>query len=246
MTTPAVLVRDLRKTFARSTILRGVDLEVGSAEAVALLGPNGAGKSTLLRILAQVARASGGRASVLGHECFPARPEAAIRSGIGFVGHEPLVYLDLTARENLEHSARLFGMAAPRIDAALERVGLAGAAAQRVRTFSRGMLQRLALARATLPGPKLLLLDEPFSALDDAGRRWLTETLVDERARGTTTIVVTHDLDPLVRIATRYVVLVRGAIVTDAPMPRTAAELAVAYRDATVARTGEARVGDPA
>jgi heme exporter protein A len=212
---------------------RGIDLTLAPGEAVALLGPNGAGKSTLLAILATLVAPSSGEVRYDGRAA-----DEQVRRAIGVVAHESLCYGDLSGRENIEFFARLYGVAAPaaRARALLERMGLAAEAAERpARTYSRGMLQRLALARALVHAPSLLLLDEPFTGLDRSGAEFLTTLLAEERTRGALLLVVTHDFEAVAPLADRVLVLHRGKIAHDAPVPaaRTSAALAEVYRAAS-------------
>src|SRR5207249_4531319 len=163
---PPIHAEGLVRAFAGTPVLAGVDLVVRGGEAVVLLGPNGAGKTTLLRILALLLRPGAGRLALFGTDAGAAPP--ALRRRIGYVGHESLCYPDLTAAENLAFYARLFDVpdAAARIAELIGWAGLEAAARRPVRAYSRGMAQRLALARALLHGPDLLLLDEPFAGLD--------------------------------------------------------------------------------
>jgi heme ABC exporter ATP-binding subunit CcmA len=184
----AVACDGLVRRFGERAALAGVDLNVGEGEFVLVTGPNGAGKTTLLRVLATVLRPSAGAVSVGGHEL----PRAADRARplIGYVAHGPLTYPGLTARENLELYAALYGVPDDRVGPALERVGLDGRGRDLVSEFSRGMAQRLALARACLHGPALLLLDEPTAGLDAEGRDLLREVLAEP---GRTVVVSTHE-----------------------------------------------------
>lgn len=209
MTEPAAITATgLERRFGSFRVLRGLDLSVPRASVLALFGPNGAGKTTLLRILAGLASPTRGRVTILGR---PAPADAHTRRRIGVVSHETFLYGDLTARENLAYYGRLYGIAdAGRIEALLERVGLARAAERRVRAFSRGMAQRLALARATLHRPEILLLDEPFTGLDPQGAEVLSRMLHEERTRGATIVLTTHDFERGLAVADRACVLAGG------------------------------------
>jgi heme ABC exporter ATP-binding subunit CcmA len=202
----AVVCSGLVRRFGERVALAGVDLRVATGQVVLLTGPNGAGKTTLLRVLAGVIRPGGGTAAVAGHE-LPGQ-DAAVRPLVGYAGHEPLVYPRLSARENLELYAALYGVNAGSVDAALERVGLRDRAGDQAGELSRGMRQRLALARATLHGPSVLLLDEPTAGLDAAGRELLDELV---RAAGTA-LVATHEPDTLAAVADRSVRLELGRV----------------------------------
>jgi len=205
------------KSFGDRRALDGVDLEVAEGECLAVLGPNGAGKSTLLRALATLLRPDAGDLAVAGH-ALPAGARA-VRGLVGYLGHDPLVYLDLTARQNLELFADLYGVAHPRERALdlLQRVGLLLRAEEAVRTFSRGMAQRLGLARLLLHGPAVLLLDEPYAGLDAEGEALLDLVLAE--GRGTRTVVlVTHDVERAVGLADRALVLRAGRSVLHEPI----------------------------
>lgn len=215
------------KRFGRVTALGGIDFEIAPGEAVAILGANGAGKSTLLRILAGLSRPSEGRFEASreadragGANRAPSRPLAreALRGAIGYVGHATLVYGDLSARENLVFAARLQGYALTedRLATLLERVGLQEVSHRRAGTFSRGMAQRLAIARSIVHEPSVLLLDEPFTGLDEVSAERLSSQLAALRSGGRTLIVVTHDPQRGVELADRAIVLDRGRIVARA------------------------------
>ena len=231
--------RALRKAFGVSLVLRDVDLDVGRGEIVAVLGPNGAGKSTLLRLLACISRANAGRLSLFGADCHPGRPTLDVLARIGFLGHEPLLYEDLSPRQNLEFFARLYSRRGRRDDAdvvaraSLERVGLGHAMERPTRALSRGMLQRLAIARATQHQPELLLLDEPFTALDESGSDLLSGEIRRLAAIGTSVVMVTHDLARVSSLAGRVVILAAGRVVHDASPVPAAGELALGYRRLT-------------
>ncbi len=195
------------RRFGERAALDGVDLRLGGGEFVLVTGPNGAGKTTLLRILATVLRPTAGVVAVSGHELPRAAPAA--RPLIGYVAHGPLTYPGLTAHENLDLYAALYGVPADRISPALERVGLQGRGRDPVADFSRGMAQRLALARALLHRPALLLLDEPTAGLDSDGREVLREVLAEP---GRTVIVSTHEPGWFEGLATAEVRLASGRV----------------------------------
>ena len=212
-----VTARGLVHAYGERRAVDGVDLALEAGERVALAGPNGAGKSTLLRVVATLLRAQAGTLEVMGEE-IPGGTRAA-RAKIGYLAHDPLVYLDLTARQNLELYGDLYGVddRDRRIDDLLDRVGLIGRAEDTVRTFSRGMAQRLALARMLLHRPRLLLLDEPHASLDARGVALLDDELVAATGDGRAAIIVTHEVERVARVADRLVVLRAGRVVLDEP-----------------------------
>lgn len=214
-TSPAVRADNLSKAYGRNWALRGVDLEVGAGERVALLGANGAGKSTLMRLVATLTRPTRGALRVCGLDAV--RQTREVRRMIGVVAHRPYLYEDLTARENLEFYARLYGIAgsSAQYGPLLEMAGLTRAADSPVRTYSRGMQQRLALVRSLLHDPKVLLLDEPETGLDQEALR-LLETVVRSPDSGRTVLFSTHNHDLGLRLADRVVVLAGGAVAYDA------------------------------
>ena len=189
---PAIAVAGLRREYGERTALAGVDLELAAGETLVVLGPNGAGKTTLLRILATLLRPSAGEVRVLG--CSLPGEAWKLRGRIGYLGHEPLLYRDLSGRENLRFHARLHGIAAADAEARIEQLlaaaGMSLRADERVAELSAGMRQRLAICRAVLHRPALLLLDEPDSNLDAEGRALARELIGPGRA---TRVVVTHD-----------------------------------------------------
>jgi len=209
---PPVRAEGLVRAFAGTPVLAGVDLVVRPGEAVVLLGPNGAGKTTLLRILALLLRPGGGRLALFGADAGTAPP--VLRRRIGYVAHESLCYPDLTAAENLAFYARLFDVpnAPARIAELIAWAGLESAARRRVRAYSHGMAQRLALARALLHAPDLLLLDEPFSGLDPEAAAALQRRLAELRAAGHAIVLATHDLERAAPVATRLAILHRGRV----------------------------------
>ena len=186
---PAIELRGLTRAFGERTALAEVSLSVPAGATLVVFGPNGAGKTTLLRVLATLLRPTSGEASVLG----AALPERGhlVRGRVGFLGHEALLYRELTGRENLRYHARLHGVGLHRVDDLLARVDMAARADEPLRTLSRGMVQRLAVCRAVLHDPELLLLDEPRSHLDPAAAE-LVEPLIG-RASGRARVVASHD-----------------------------------------------------
>jgi heme exporter protein A len=191
---PAISLRDLGRAYGERIALSGVTLDVPAGCTLAVFGANGAGKTTLLRILATLLRPHRGEARVLGH-ALPGEGWA-VRGRVGLLGHDPLLYRDLTARENLRFHARLHGLALPagaeRIEALLDAVGMARRADEPVHTLSRGMAQRVAVCRAVLHEPELLLLDEPLANLDP-GAAAAVEPLVGPGS-GRTRVVISHDV----------------------------------------------------
>jgi heme exporter protein A len=194
-------VERLARHYGEREALSDVSLQLQEGHTLVVLGPNGAGKTTLLRVLATLLRPHSGRVRVLGREL----PEDAwaVRGRIGLLGHEPLLYRELTARENLRYHARLHGVADARVEELLEAVGIAGRGREPLRTLSRGMVQRVAVARAVLHGPELLLLDEPHSNLDPAAVE-LVAPLIGGRS-GRTRVICSHD--PAAALAEADVVL---------------------------------------
>jgi heme exporter protein A len=225
-------VRKLVKLFGSKKVLRGLDLEVRAGEFVALLGPNGAGKTTFLRILASLSRPTVGDVRVAGYR-LPGQA-AAGRSRLGFVSHMPLLYGDLTAEENLRFFGRMYSVPnlASRIGEVLDLVGLASRRRDLVRTFSRGMQQRLAIGRAILHDPDVLLFDEPHTGLDQDACDMLDRVLRDVAASGRTVVMTSHDLARIESLATRFDVLTRGAIVASTPREDLRGNVLDFYRQA--------------
>jgi heme exporter protein A len=182
----AIECSGLGRSYGERVALQDLTLSLEEGRTLVVFGPNGAGKSTLLRVLATLLRPHAGTARVLGRD-LPG-DGWAVRGRIGFVGHEPLLYRELTGRENLRHTARLFGVDGGRVEERLERVGMERRADEPVRTLSRGMAQRLAICRATLHEPEVLLLDEPLANLDPAAIE-----LVSPLVHGQTRVVTSHD-----------------------------------------------------
>lgn len=207
-----VEVAGLTRAFGAKPVLRGVSLSVARGHCLTLLGPNGAGKTTLLRVLATLSLPDAGRAHVAGYDVV--RDAAALRRVVGYVGHQPHLYDELTATENLVFFARMYGLrdAGARARKLLERVGLLGRAADRARTLSRGQLQRLALARGILHEPRVLLLDEPDTGLDEAAIALLRELVEERKSQGRTTLLTTHHLERGLALGDDVAVLARGRI----------------------------------
>lgn len=217
-TSVAVSTRGLWRDFGEAPVLRDLAFDLPRGETLAVLGPNGAGKTTLLRVLATLLRPTEGEVSVL--DCSLPREAWKVRGRIGYLGHEPLLYRDLTGAENLRFAARLHGLpgdAAERIAELLDRVRMSGRADELVRNLSAGMVQRLAVCRAVLHRPELLLLDEPRSHLDPEAAA-LVEPLIGpapERAR----VLVTHEIDVGLAEADRVLALrAGGAVAYEGPV----------------------------
>lgn len=211
-----IVAQNLSKAFGFRVVLRGLTFDVPRGVTVALLGANGSGKTTLLRILSALSRPTGGKLTIGGWN-LPGEA-AAVRAQLGVVAHLPLLYDDLTAEENLRFFARLYGGSEDRIAPLLERVGLGKRGRDLVRTFSRGMQQRLALARAMIHDPAVLLLDEPYTGLDVNGTAMLDGLLREWKSTGRTIIVSLHDLERATQLCDRVLLLSGGKLVTDAPI----------------------------
>jgi heme exporter protein A len=205
-------INSLIKTYGLLPVLRKLDLTIARGEFVALLGPNGSGKSTLLRQLTGSSRPTAGVIRVAGWEL--PKEAAAVRAHIGLVSHQSLLYDNLTARENLLFFARLYNLKAvdERITTLLAQVGLDKRAHDLVRTFSRGMQQRLSIARALLHAPDILIFDEPYTGLDQDAAAILDDMLKVAHADGHTIMMATHQIDRAARLASRVVILSRGKV----------------------------------
>jgi heme exporter protein A len=204
----------LAKRYGHTWALRGIDLTVAAGESIALLGPNGSGKSTLLRILATAARPTLGDVRVCG---VLSSDGHLVRRHVGFLSDRPPLYNELTALENLKFAAAMYGLRPSDDDlrSALADVGLARAAGARVGTFSQGMAQRLSLARAALQNPELVLLDEPYNALDAEGQRLVDQLLARVRAAGKTAVLATHHIAKGLAQCGRVVALRGGRVMFD-------------------------------
>jgi len=214
---PAIEARKLTKAFGHQAALRGVDLQVAEGEFLALFGPNGAGKTTLMRIVASLTRPTGGAVRIRGVE--PGKAGPALRKQIGLISHNSLLYADLTPDENLRFFARLYDLEDPaaRIDVVLDQVGLAARRRDPVRTFSRGMVQRLAIARAILHDPAIMLLDEPYTGLDLQAADMLRAVLEELAASNRTVILTTHNLEQGLEMCDRAAILNRGRVAWEGP-----------------------------
>ena len=211
----AVVVENAEKWFGLNPALQNLSLRIDRGEFVVLLGRNGAGKSTLLQVMARLVQPNRGQVRICGVDVRQ-DPERG-RERIGLVAHQTFLYPGLTARENLRLHARLHRLegAAKRVAAALSDAGLELSADRPVRGFSRGMQQRLAIARASLHRPELLLLDEPFTGLDLEAAELLSERLRQWAAAGRTIVMATHNLEQGLQGVTRWILLDRGRIVTE-------------------------------
>jgi len=211
----AVDIQGVRKAFGPNTVLDRVDLRVDAGEVLALLGANGSGKTTLLKILATLLRPSAGRGRVAGFDL--AKDVESIRARVGLLAHGSYVYEDLTAAENLRFWATMAGLPADQasLQSALKAVELDQVAGERARTFSSGMKRRLALARILLGAPRLLLLDEPYAGLDQKGKKWIEEVMLDFKGKGGAVIVATHSFGRGLSVADRVAILSGGRIALD-------------------------------
>jgi heme exporter protein A len=210
----AILLRDVVRRYGEREALRGVSTSLATGRTLAVFGPNGAGKTTLLRMLATLLVPHEGTVRVLG--CDLPRDAYRVRPLVGFVSHDPLLYRDLSGRENLLFYARLYDVPEPaaRIAHLLEVTGMSRRADDPVRNLSRGMAQRLAICRAVLHAPRLLLLDEPRAHLDPEATA-MVDDLIGPRS-GMTRVLVTHDLEHGLSEADRVLALRDGYVVTDA------------------------------
>ena len=228
-----IQVHRLVKRFGLKTVLRKLDFQVAAGEFVGVVGPNGAGKTTFLRILATLSRPTFGDVKIAGFT-LPAQA-SKVRAMLGVLSHQPMLYGGLTAEQNLRFFGRMYGLVDldARIAELLDTVGLTARNRDLVRTFSRGMQQRLAIARAVLHDPQLLLLDEPYTGLDQDAATMLDTILRSVSAEGRTVVMTSHDLARVSDIASRLDVLARGAIVASTQLSEiTKDELLTFYRHA--------------
>jgi len=209
-------IRGLVKAFGSRAVLKGVDLDVAKGEFLILVGPNGAGKTTLMNVMATLSRPTGGRVRLAGYDLADGAVE--VRRQIGLVSHKPLLYDDLSAEQNLRFYARMYDVlnADARIEAVLRQVGLWGRQRDPVRTYSRGMQQRLAIARTLLHDPPILLLDEPDTGLDQHAAAMLNDLLREAGAMQRTVLMTTHNLERGLELGERVAILAGGRIVYQA------------------------------
>lgn len=204
---PIIEIKNLKKSYGLKPVLRGIDLELRHGECMALLGANGTGKTTLLRILAGLTKPDAGTITVAGLDCV--RDAQQVRRLVGFVGHQPYLYEELTALENLLFFGRMYTITHARERALylLRRVGLGKRMQERVSTLSRGQVQRLAWARSLLHSPRLLLLDEPETGLDQDGNELIDTLLSEHSLQGGSIVFTTHQLERALQLSDRVVVL---------------------------------------
>jgi len=214
--------KEIEKKFGYSFAVRKVTLRVRRGEFVVLFGSNGAGKTTFLKMAAGLMRPTRGSLSIEGFDIGKQADEA--RRRIGFLSHNTFVYKDLSPLENLKFFCRLYGVpdSEERLIDLLDRVGLRGRASEPVRAFSRGLQQRVGIARALLHDPSVILLDEPYTGLDAKAAQTLNGMLDEALAAGKTIVLTTHDLDQGLRAATRALILDRGNVVYDGSAKDTA------------------------
>ena len=210
---PYINIVGLKKSYGLKPILRGIDLSILAGERVAILGANGTGKTTFLRILAGLSRPNAGSVHIAEHDLL--RDTQMVQGLIGFVAHQPYLYEELTALENLLFFGRMYSVvhAQERAIELMQSVGLEKRVRERISTLSRGQVQRLAWARALLHKPRLLLLDEPDTGLDQEGYTLIDALLQDHTARGGTTLFTTHSLERALSLSTTVIVLNKGRIV---------------------------------
>jgi len=229
-----IKVRKLAKRFGLKSVLRGLDFNVQQGEFVVLLGPNGAGKTTFLRILASLSKPSFGEVWIAGYRL----PQQAglVRRMLGVVSHQPLLYGELTAEENLRFYGRLYDLPelGSRVEEGLKIVGLYARRRDLVRQYSRGMQQRLAIARAILHNPEVLLFDEPHTGLDQEAAAMLDGVLREVAVKGRTVVMTSHDLVRSATLASRIDILSKGVIAASMNGPEMdAVQLSELYSSVT-------------
>jgi heme exporter protein A len=232
---PIVEVAELAREFGSRRAVAGVTFSLAAGECLALFGPNGAGKTTLLRVLAGLLRPTSGIVRVAGIQ-LPGGPR--VRSRVGLISHHTMLYDALSPRENVSFSARLYGIRDPRarVEDSLQRMSMLERADTPIRLLSRGMQQRVSIARAMVHSPQLVLADEPYSGLDESGARALTALLQELRSAGTAILIVTHNLVEGLSLATHAAVMQRGRFVRyDSADHIDPGSYATTYREALAA-----------
>ena len=232
---PIVEVTDLTRDFGPRQAVAGITFSLAPGDCLAVFGPNGAGKTTLLRVLAGLLKPTSGSARISGIP-LPGGPLA--RSRVGLISHHTMLYESLSARENVSFTARLYGIrdAKTRVEDSLRRMSMLEGADASIRSLSRGMQQRVSIARAMVHSPQLVLADEPYSGLDESGARALTAVLQELRSAGTAIIVVTHNLVEGLSLATHVAVMQRGKFLRyDAAGSIDTKSYASTYREALAA-----------
>jgi heme exporter protein A len=226
-----IATAQLTRSFGRRKAVNGVDLSVREGECLALFGPNGAGKTTCLRLLAGLLKPTSGSVRIGGHDL---REHSSARTQIGFISHQHMLYRALTARENLLFTARLYGVSEPEeaAERALLLMSVPEVADRPVRALSRGLQQRVSIARAVVHRPRVVLLDEPYTGLDTIGASALTSMLETLRASGATLVLVTHQVDEGLALASHAGVMLEGRLVQHQSTAGLGArDYAEAYRD---------------
>ena len=227
MTVPAIQLLAVSKNFGPLVALDGISLSIQSGEFVLVAGPNGAGKSTLVRLFSGLSQPTRGKVLIYGQE---PRDESA-RPAVGLLSHQPMLYGDLSARENLDFFARMYGVPHHNhVDTLVAEGGIETFQHRRTRELSRGMKQRLAIARARIQDPELLLLDEPFEALDRSGSDDLLKQLRQLKSRGKTVVVIAHRFEELADLVTRLLLLRGGRLQRHSPWEGDARQLRAVCR----------------
>jgi heme exporter protein A len=237
---PILEAHELTRIFGHQRAVQGLSFILAGGQSLALFGPNGAGKTTLLRLLAGLLRPTSGHASIGGTDV---RTAATVRGRVGLISHQSMLYPALTALENVEFAAKLHGVSASRAASkrALETLGVANRSGSYVRTLSRGIQQRVSIARAIVHGPAVLLLDEPYTGLDPSGAGALSDLLHGLRASGATMVLVTHNVVEGLAVASHAAVMLGGRLARfGSAAGLDAAHFAREYRELAVARDAEA------
>jgi len=219
---PAIEVEDLNKSYGRLRVLKGVSLEIAEGESFALLGPNGAGKTTLIKIITTLIKPEGGKVRVQGIDAL--EEPSSVKGLFGLVSHHNYLYEELTAWENLEFYSQIYGSREEQAYALLEEVGLSQREDSLVSTFSRGMKQRLSIARALLHNPQILILDEPTTGLDLNSKRWFYSTVNKKIGEGRTVLLTTHAIEEAEKLCTRAGIMLDGSLVRAQAIDRSLEE----------------------